>query len=145
MDNNPECFEVPHNLDDVEVGEIYEIKLKNLFDPSKLWVVINFKELMLFTRYLTIYYSNEENRIKIPMFKLKKYLICIIERNSNYHRAVILPLYFSDEKKQRVFLIDEGMFVNVNINKIYYILQRHSKVPRFALRACIINIAPPSM
>lgn len=143
MDNS-ECFEVPHNLDDMEVGEIYEIKVKNIFDPSKLWVIIHFKELMLFTRYLTIYYSNDENRIKIPIFKLRKYLTCIIERNSNYHRAVILPIFLPEEKL-RVFLIDEGTFINVNINKIYYMLQRHSEVPRFALRACLINIAPPSM
>lgn len=137
-----DSLEVAHNFDGIYAGEVYEIKIKNMFDPSKLWIIVNFSELYLFTKYLKWYYSKDENRIKIPIFKLKKYLLCIIKKNSNYYRAIILPILLSEENKIRVFLIDHGTFINVNVDNIFYLLQKHSLVPRFALRACLIHIAP---
>lgn len=138
-----DSFEVPYNFDGLDVGDIYEIKIKNMFDPSKLWIIVNFSELNIFTEYLKQYYSKDENRIKVPIFKLTKYLLCIIERNSYYYRAIILPIFLPEDDKIRVFLIDEGTFINVNVDNIFYLLQKHSEVPRFALRACLIYIAPP--
>lgn len=137
--------EVPYTFEDIKVGEVYEIHVENIFDPSKLWIIVNFKELNIFTEYLKIHYGNDENRIKIPKFKLQRSLVCIIQRNCHYYRAVVLPLLLPGENKIRVFLLDYGSFINVDLDNIFYILQKHCAVPRFALRACLIYVAPPSI
>lgn len=143
MDLN-DNLKIDYSLKDINDGKTYEIKIENIYDPSKLWIIVYFQELKLFMRYLKTYYGNIENRIRVPVFKLEKYLTCVIESNSNFYRATILPLLLPEGEKVRVFLVDYGKFVNVEINNIYYILQKHCVVPRFALRACLLYIAPPS-
>lgn len=137
-----ELLEVPYTLENINIGEVYEIKVENIYDPSKLWVIVHFKELNVFTKYLKFWYGNEENRVKVPKFKIKKNLVCIIDRNSIFHRAIVLPLLLPDKDKVRVFLVDYGTFININVSNVYYILQKHLEVPRCALRACLVNIEP---
>lgn len=128
-------------IDHIKTGTCYQIKVGNIYDLSKFWIIINFKELALFDKYLTHFYSTNSKK-PIPATEVEANLICIIYRNKSYHRAKILPTVLPEPKKIRVFMIDCGYIGNVDIENVFYIDEKHKSTPRFAYRACLANLSP---
>lgn len=129
-------------LQSILKGGHYEVKIENVYDPSKFWVIVKFKELAIFMRYLKCFYDSAENRKSIFKSNLKTNLMCIVRRGDIYYRSVILPLLLSDENQVKVFMIDFGYIVSVYLDNVFYICEKHQDVPRFAVRASLAYISP---
>lgn len=123
-------------------GEKYEVKIENVYDPSKFWIIVKYKELAVFMRYLKHFYDKTENKKPIHRRHLRKNLLCIVYKSGMYFRSIILPLLLPDKNKIRVFMIDFGYITNVCIDDLLYIFEKHGDVPRFAIRACLAYISP---
>ncbi|KAG5870116.1 hypothetical protein JTB14_025999 [Gonioctena quinquepunctata] len=131
---------IPYTIDILRKNKFYEVKIENVYDPSKFWIVIKFNELKLFTKYLTTHYI--EKKLVIPRKRLKHGLICIVLRNSAFYRATLLPALLPEKDKLRVFLVDYGITVNVGMDNVFYIAKKHTHVPRFSVRATLAYISP---
>lgn len=131
-----------HISQSIAKGEKYEVKIKNVYDPSKFWVIVKYRELSVFMEYLKYFYGKVENRKPIFRSSLRKNLICIVRRSGMYFRSVILPILLPDKSKIRVFMIDFGYIVNICIDDLFCIFEKHQDVPRFAIRAGLAYISP---
>ncbi|XP_018565967.1 tudor domain-containing protein 5-like [Anoplophora glabripennis] len=123
-------------------GGHYEVKIENIYDPSKFWVILKFKELAIFMKYLRCFYDNVENRKIVPKSDLKKNFIYIVRRRDMYYRSTVMPLLLPDRNQVKVFMIDFGFIVNICTEDIFYISEKHQVVPRFAIRASLAYISP---
>lgn len=140
---NKHLLKIPYSLEGIHIYQTYKIKLGNVYDPSKLWIIIHVEELELFTQQLTTEYNTQKQII--PTEELKKDLVCIVRTNDQFHRAVILNPSQPKAESIKVFMVDKGVFLNTTKDEIFYINEKHCKQPRFAIRACLYAIAPNSM
>ncbi|KAJ8929456.1 hypothetical protein NQ314_017836 [Rhamnusium bicolor] len=132
----------PYLPESVVKGQYYEVKIENVYDISKFWIVVKFQELIIFMKYLKEFYSIITNRKVIPRNEFKTGLLCIVNRNNMYYRSIMLPVLLPDENRIRVFNIDFGLIINVCIDEVFCIVKKHCSVPRFAIRASLANISP---
>nr|CAH7725368.1 unnamed protein product [Callosobruchus chinensis] len=120
----------------LDKNEICEIKIFNLYSPSRFWVVVKFESLKVFCDYLTHYYKQKKQLLK----EIGKLQTCMISQMDIYYRAIILPGTFYEKDRIRVFLLDYGIFTHVTRGDIFCIETKHLQVPRFALRCCLAYI-----
>ncbi|KAJ8951136.1 hypothetical protein NQ318_021580 [Aromia moschata] len=132
----------PYLPDSLVKDELYEVKIYNVFDPSKFWLTTKIKELTIFMNYLKQFYDKADNRKTVTRSKIKKGILCIVRRTDTYYRCIIQPVLLPDDDKVRVFMIDFGLISNVDVCEVFHIFKKHAKVPRFAIRACLANILP---
>ncbi|VEN53110.1 unnamed protein product [Callosobruchus maculatus] len=127
--------EVPYpNI--MDTNEICEIKIFNLYSPSRFWVVVNFESLKVFTNYLNHHYQQKRRELS----KIEKLQICMVCHNKAYYRAIVLPVAYYGKKRLRVFLLDYGIFTHVTRENVFCIETKHINVPRFAIRCCLAYI-----
>ncbi|XP_023021054.2 tudor domain-containing protein 6 isoform X1 [Leptinotarsa decemlineata] len=133
---------VPYSIELFKKNEFHKVRLKNVYDPSKFWIVIKYNELQLFTNYLTAYYNKSDRKVIVPKIELKHGLTCIILKNSKFYRANLLPALLPENNKLRVFLLDYGCIISVEMSNVFYMLKKHCNVPRFSIRATLAYISP---
>ncbi|CAH2014677.1 unnamed protein product [Acanthoscelides obtectus] len=122
--------------DAIDKNQICEVKIHNIYSPSRFWAVVNNANMKVFARYLTHYYKQKG----VPLTEITKHAICVIHQKNNYYRAIILPVIFYGQDKIRAFLVDYGIFTHVTRADLFQIKPKHLKVPRLAFRCCLAYV-----
>ncbi|XP_057671107.1 uncharacterized protein LOC130902796 [Diorhabda carinulata] len=139
-------YEIPYSYDKIKwkLGETYRIRVGNIYDPSKFWIVHFENELSLFFKYMNSYYETkkEEYRMRPASIKIKRY--CAAFTDGAFYRGIIvdIPLFNKKEKQVVVFLFDFGFTNVVTIDNLYFLCEKMYSIPRYAIRARLHGLEP---
>lgn len=143
-----ECIQIDSpsifKLFDWRIGDSYSVRIANIYDPSKFWLVIKHRELDLFQTYLHKFYTEHLENYRIPSNKLKLDLYCVVYTNKTFYRGKIIDFQITSSitKKAQLYLIDFGYVCGVPINDVFYLSEKMYSVPQFAIRASLaINLS----
>ncbi|XP_018580099.1 uncharacterized protein LOC108917822 [Anoplophora glabripennis] len=141
-------FEIPHYYDkqNWELGETYRMRVSNIYDPSKFWIVVKEQELDVFQRFLADFYNKYSSRYKMSLNSISENMYCTAFTENAFYRGLIvsIPHSLTLDKKVIVFLFDFGYTCMVNLEDIYYLSEKFYEVPRFAVRASLSDLQPHS-
>lgn len=125
-------------------GETYRIRVSNIYDISKFWIVLLEQELTLFQKFIHKFYTDKGEKYKIPTEQLHNKMYCVAFVEGSFYRGMIvdIPLFADSIQRAIVLLIDYGQVLAVKFEELYYFYDKFYQVPRFAVRACLSQIQP---
>ncbi|KAJ8920422.1 hypothetical protein NQ315_005288 [Exocentrus adspersus] len=139
-------FEIPQYYDKEKwkSSETYRMRVSNIYDPSKFWIVIKEQELDIFQKYLNSFYTQHGSCYKIPMDALSKNMYCAAMADNSFFRGLIvnIPHSLSVQKTAVVFLFDFGYISLVNLEDLYYLSEDLYEIPQFSVRASLSGVQP---
>lgn len=137
---------IPYSFDKIvwKIGETYKIRIGNIYDPSKFWIVHYEKELTVFHKFINKFYNERGEDYRMPKEVIKRNRYCTVCTDGAYYRGVIvnIPSFTDVELKVVVFLFDFGFTTTVSLEDVFYLYEKLYKIPRFAIRACLTGIEP---
>lgn len=123
------------------VGDIYEIHIGNVYDPSKFWIM--FKKPDLFQEYLYFLYNENNKTYKMRESNIFIGCYCVVLIDNLYYRGKLVRR--DDEKcirRFKVYLFDFGMIATVYGNQLFMMDTELFDIPEMAVRASLDDITP---
>ncbi|CAG9830981.1 unnamed protein product [Diabrotica balteata] len=138
--------DIPHSYDGInwKLESIYNIRVGNIYDPSKFWIVHFTEELNLFYSYMNSFYNEKYEEYRMPVEYMKRNTYCAVYTDNGFYRALIVEITNTVRPDDRiiVFLLDFGYTSTVSPDNIYILYEKMFHMPRCAIRACLYGIEP---
>ncbi|CAH1964033.1 unnamed protein product [Acanthoscelides obtectus] len=134
-------YTIPYFFDYMKTwtpSKTYTVRIANIYDISKFWVVFHYNELDIFRSFLSDYYKKHGHLYKIKA--VRRGIYCVVFAEGAYYRGIVAEV--SEEPKVLVFFMDFGYISAVEQPNIYYLAEKFYNVPRFAVRAVLHGIHP---
>ncbi|EEZ99058.1 Tudor domain-containing protein 6-like Protein [Tribolium castaneum] len=125
-------------------GQSFRARVTQIYDPSKFWMVVKYRELEVFQKCIFKYYYMNRKKYQIPKDKLVMDLYCAVFTDGGFYRGVItgFPATHQKDQQAQIYFIDYGIVKVVEMNDIYFLSDKFCQVPHFAVRASLAGVCP---
>ncbi|KAG5875223.1 hypothetical protein JTB14_003988 [Gonioctena quinquepunctata] len=123
-------------------GKKYPVRVSNVYDPLKFWIIPLDKNICSFQNHLMSFYSKNGKQYKLSKEASKNKIYCVASVNNAYYRAIIIDKPQGIQRKIPIFLFDFGVLEAVPLKDLYYFDDKCYELPRYGSRARLSNLKP---
>lgn len=123
---------------------VYLYRLFCITDPSEFYIKHSFETepYINMENKLNFYYKINEGRLSDVSRRINTYLdnmLCVVQCSNYFYRALISSQTLNETN---VTLIDYGVKVSVNFDKVYPLLKDYCSPPPMCVKCCLMHIKP---
>ncbi|XP_034233801.1 tudor domain-containing protein 5 isoform X2 [Thrips palmi] len=135
-----ESFSPPQLPPDLKPGDYLEVRVAEVYNPFKLWVMLREKSVLLdkLMDELQDFYKDHGDKYFMPDSTITVQQCCAAIYDSEWHRATITSV----GKTIQVFYVDYGTVASVSKKELRFLHSDFSVLPVQAIQASLSGIQP---
>lgn len=126
----------------IVMKDYLDIIISEIYDPSKYWFQLKSEaqKLDVLMDELQTFYRLNYNEYKLDMRRAQAGLYCAAVILGEYHRGIILKRF--DSGLLKIFFIDYGTVSEIKLERVCFLHEQFTILPRQAIRGRLSNIRP---